>query len=252
VPPETAPLDAAAARDALAFLLAAGCDVPIAEAPRNWLTAPPPPPAPSAPAPSTPAVHPASARPAPAAKTAGPAATAPAAPHPALACDSIDALQALLNRFPDARTRPPLLFEGAIETRVWVLIDRPDHDPTHRQTIDRMLAAIDLDWSRAALVSRLPWPTPGDGEPTASLLTRFTPVLERLATLAPPTHVLALGQLAAEMAGPAARPISSRGRWFPWGPAQLLPSLHPRTMRGSKELRAQAFDHLKLFRQAIV
>jgi uracil-DNA glycosylase len=241
VPPTTALSDAATARDALAFLLAAGCDVPVQAVPRNWLDAPPPP--------APPRVEP-GIQPAPA--SARPAATSAAiAAHPALACDNIDALQALLGRFPDARTRPPLLFEGAIDARVWILIDRPDHDPAHRQTIDRMIAAIDLDWTRAALVSRLPWPTPGDGEPTAGLLARFTPVVERLAVLAPPTHVLALGQLAAELAGPAARPVSSRGRWFDWGGARLLPSIHPRTMRGSKELRAQAFDHLKLFRQAI-
>ena len=122
---------------------------------------------------------------------------------------------------------------------------------THRETIDRMLAAIDLDWSRAALVSRLPWPTPGDGEPTASAIARFTPVVERLAEVAPPTHVLALGQIAADLAGPQARLGSSRGRWFDWRSAQLLPSIHPRIMAGNRELREQAFAHLKLFRAAI-
>ena len=161
------------------------------------------------------------------------------------------ALLALLGRFPDARARPALLFHGALEPRIWVLIDRPDADPTHRETIDRMLAAIDLDWDRAALVSRLPWPTPGDGEPTATNLARFTPVVERLAELAPPTHVLALGQIAAELAGPQARLGSSRGRWFEWRGAQLMPSLHPRAMGGNRELKKQAFEHLKLFRAAI-
>ncbi len=178
-------------------------------------------------------------------------APAPAADHPARACADVPALLALLGRFPDARTRPPLLFQGALETRIWVLIDRPDTDPSHRETIDRMLAAIDLDWNRAVLVSRLPWPTPGDGEPTASALDRFSPVVERLAELAPPTHVLALGQVAADLAGTQARLGSSRGRWFDWRGAQLLPSIHPRAMGGNKELKRQAFEHLKLFRAAI-
>ena len=176
---------------------------------------------------------------------------APAADHPARACANVPALLALLGRFPDARTRPPLLFQGALETRIWVLIDRPDTDPSHRETIDRMLTAIDLDWNRAALVSRLPWPTPGDGEPTASALARFSPVVERLAELAPPTNVLALGQVAADLAGTQARLGSSRGRWFDWRGAQLLPSIHPRAMGGNKELKRQAFEHLKLFRAAI-
>ncbi|WP_207789978.1 uracil-DNA glycosylase family protein, partial [Sandarakinorhabdus oryzae] len=184
-------------------------------------------------------------------RKAAPAPPTAPADHPARACGDVPALLALLGRFPDARTRPPLLFDGALESRVWVLIDRPDSDPAHRETIDRMLAAIDLDWSRAALVSRLPWPTPGDGEPTAAALARFAPVVERLAELAPPTHVLALGQVAADLAGNQARLGSSRGRWFEWRGAQLMPSIHPRAMGGNKELKRLAFEHLKLFRAAI-
>lgn len=242
--PNVAPLSAAAAQEALAFLIASGCDVPVQPTPRAWLE-------PRADAPAAmaapvrapdyapdPAPAPAPQRP--------PAGETPAA-HPALTCADVPALQALLDRFPAARQQPPLLFDGNLDAGVWVLIDRPDHDPAHRVTIDRMLAAIDLDWSRAALVSRLAFPTPGDGEPTPDLLARFAPVLERLAVLAPPRHVLALGQVAAEVAGPTARLASSRGKWFDWAGARLLPSIHPRTMT-SKELKVQALAHLKLFR----
>lgn len=232
------PTTAADPAAALAFLVSAGADVALAETPRRWLEAPPPRPV------AAPAAPP------PAAVRAAPPPVAPA-DHPARACADVPALLALLGRFPDARTRPPLLFHGALESRVWVLIDRPDHDPGHRETIDRMLAAIDLDWSRAALISRLPWPTPGDGEPTPHQLARFTPVVERLAELTPPAHVLALGQVAAELAGSQARLGSSRGRWFNWRGAQLLPSIHPRAMGSNKELKRQAFEHLKLFRAAI-
>lgn len=239
--PPASPLTTAAdPAAALAFLVSAGADVALAETPRRWLEAPPPQTA-QAPAAAIPAATPRAAPPPPPA----------AAEHPARACADVPALLALLGRFPDARTRPPLLFHGALEARVWVLIDRPDHDPGHRETIDRMLAAIELDWNRAALVSRLPWPTPGDGEPTAHHLARFTPVVERLAELAPPAHVLALGQIAADLAGPQARLGSSRGRWFDWRGAQLLPSIHPRAMAGNRELKRQAFEHLKLFRAAI-
>ncbi|WP_372919097.1 uracil-DNA glycosylase family protein [Sandarakinorhabdus sp.] len=244
---------------ALAFLVSAGADAAMQEAPRRWLEAPPPR------APAITASLPATAPPPPISGAAftpqltpkltphapSPRVSPTPGDHPARACSDAPALLALLGRFPDARARPPLLYHGALEARVWVLIDRPDADPTHRETIDRMLAAIDLDWSRAALVSRLPWPTPGDGEPTASAIARFTPVLERLAEVAPPTHVLALGQIAADLAGPQARLGSSRGRWFDWRGARLLPSIHPRIMTGNRELREQAFAHLKLFRAAI-
>jgi uracil-DNA glycosylase len=241
VPPNVAPLDHANAREALAFLIASGCDVPVAPTPRRWLE-------------EAPAVAPplaelaAAAAPHPPARDA--AVREPAALHPALACTDVPALLTLLGRFPAARQQPPLLFHGNLDAGIWVLIDRPDADPAHRETIDRMLAAIDLDWSRAALVSRLAFPTPGDSEPTPDLLARFTPVLERLAVLAPPTLVLALGQVAAEMAGSTARLASSRGRWFDWAGARLLPSIHPRTMN-SKDLKAQAFLHLKTFRAEI-
>lgn len=270
----TAILPLAAARDALAFLIAAGCDVPVAATPRNWLDAKTAPAAtpgavpvskgsPQVPdlapdAASTGPAQPREARPAqpqaltvlPPATTAAPPA-GPLAAHPALACGDVDALLALLGRFPAARQQPPLLFHGNLASRIWVLIDRPDHDPAHRETIDRMLAAIGLDWTRAALVSRIAWPTPGDSEPTPELLARFTPVLARLAVLAPPLHVLAMGQAAAEMAGSTARLASSRGQWFEWGGARLLPSIHPRTMGRNKELRIQAFAHLKLFQAGI-
>lgn len=221
---------------ALAFLVSAGADVALAEAPRRWLEAPSPRAAPPA-------------APVPAAPTAAPAKQP--AEHPARACTDVPALLTLLGQFPESRTRPPLLFHGALESRVWVLIDRPDTDPAHRTTIDRMLAAIDLDWHRAALVSLLPWPTPGDGEPTATNLARFTPVVERLADFTPPRLVLALGQIAAGMAGSQARLGSSRGRWFDWRGAQLMPSIHPRAMGDNRELKRAAFEHLKQFRAAI-
>jgi hypothetical protein len=229
-------------RAALAFLIAAGADVAVADAPRRWLDA--------APEPVAQSQHAPAAGPPP-----RPRSSATAAPvaerHPALDCPDVPALLALLGRFPQARQVPPLLCHGAIDSGIWLLVDRPDEDPGHRDTIDRMLAAVELDWTRVALVSRLPFATPGDAEPPASHFSRFGPVLDRLVALAPPRLVLALGQSAAEVAGANARLASSRGRWFDWGQAKLLPTLHPRTMRGDKELRKIAFEHLKLFKAAI-
>lgn len=244
------PLTPAEARAALAFLVAAGADVPVDGVPRRWLDAVPEPalkPAlwAEAAAPPAPQAAPEPAAPKPA------AAKAPPERHPALDCADVPALLALLGKFPQARTTPPLLCHGALDQGLWVLIDRPDEDPAHRDTIDRMLAAVELDWNKVALVSRLPFPQPGDAEPPASQFTRFGPVLDRLVDLAPPRLVLALGQAAAEVAGDTARLGSSRGRWFDWGAARLLPSFHPRTMRGDRELKKQAFDHLKLFRAAV-
>jgi hypothetical protein len=220
---------------ALAFLVDAGADVAVADAPRRWLDPPPASPAP-APAASTVAVADASRPP-------------PAPEHPTMACNDAPALLALLAAFPQSRARPPFLFEGALGSGIWVLVDRPDETPEHFATIGRMMASIGLDWDRAALVSRLAWPQAG--EPTAALLARFAPVVDRLATLAPPRLVLALGQTAADVAGPEARLISSRGRWFDWRGARLLPSVHPRVFQVNRELRPQVFDHLKLFQAAL-
>ncbi len=244
IAPHIAALTPDQQRAALAFLVAAGADVAVADTPRRWLQAAPKP----QPQPET--------KPEPPPQP-GPAATAAAAPppdqarHPALDCPDVPALLALLGRFPQARTTPPLLFHGALQSGVWLLVDRPDEDPAHRETIDRMLGAVALGWDQVALVSRLPFPSPGDAEPPTSHFTRFGPVLDRLVSLAPPRLVLALGQGAAEVAGPQARLASSRGRWFDWAGARLLPTFHPRTMRADKELKKQAFEHLKLFRAAM-
>ena len=233
-----APLSSDDARAALAFLIAAGADVAVDDAPRRWLEAVPEPVA-APPAPIAPASV-AAPKPAPVAER-----------HPALDCPDVPALLALLAKFPQARQVAPLLYHGALDSGIWLLVDRPDEDPAHRDTIDRMLAAVELDWTRVALVSRLPFASPGDAEPPASHFSRFGPVLDRLVALAPPRLVLALGQSAADVAGASARLTSSRGRWFDWGSARLLPTLHPRTMRGDKELRKMAFEHLKLFKAAI-
>ena len=237
-----APLSPDDARAALAFLIAAGADVAVDAEPRRWLEAVPEPVA----APPAPIAAPSVAAPKP----------APVAErHPALDCPDVAALLALLAKFPQARQVAPLLYHGALDSGIWLLVDRPDEDPAHRDTMDRMLAAVELDWTRVALVSRLPFASPGDAEPPASQFSRFGPVLDRLVALAPPRLVLALGQNAADVAGASARLASSRGRWFHWafegGGAQLLPTLHPRTMRGDKELRKMAFEHLKLFKAAI-
>lgn len=238
-------LSADDARAALAFLVAAGADVAVTDSPRDWLSADPV----EAPPPAMAFAQTPDAAPSPAPSLAKPQPARPAPKrHPALDCADVPALLALLAKFPQARSTPPLLCHGAVERGIWLLIDRPDEDPAHRDTIDRMLAAVALDWGQVALVSRLPFPSPGDAEPPPSHFTRFGPVLDRLVAFHPPRLVLALGQSAAAVAGDTARLASSRGRWFAWGGAQLLPSFHPRTMRGDKELKKQAFEHLKLFR----
>jgi DNA polymerase len=229
---------AGSAAAALAFLVEAGADVAVADAPRRWLDAPPA---------SMPAPLPAPAATAPA-PAAGASASDPPA-HPTMACHDVPALLALLAAFPQAKHRPPFLHQGKLDSGVWVLVDRPDDTTEHFDTITRMMASIQLDWDHAALVSRLAWPQPG--EPTAALLTRFAPVLDRLATLVPPRLVLALGQTAAAVAGPAAQPASSRGQWFDWRSARLLPSIHPRVFQGNSELRKQAAAHLQLFKAAL-
>lgn len=246
-------MPAAPAAAGLAFLVEAGVDAVVADAPRRWLD--PPPAAAAVPHPAVP--HPAAPHPAvphPAVPVAAvvaahdpPPQTNPA--HPTLACNDVPALLALLSAFPQSRHCPPFLHQGALESGIWVLVDRPDATSAHFDTIGRMIGSIGLNWDQAALVSRLAWPQAG--EPTAATLARFAPVLDRLATLAPPRLVLALGQNAAEIAGAAARLVSSRGRWFNWRGARLLPSVHPRVFQGNRELRQLANAHLQLFRAAL-
>ncbi len=263
-------ISAAQAANALAWLVGAGADVLVDEAPRNWLAAPAPVPAPFAieraavSRPKSPS----------AASTASPA-TAPAAvasPAAAIAAGAADlaALDAALAGFEHPLRRAgaaPQLLTGNIASGIIILSDQPEADasPTAR-LMARMLAAIGLDDSGCARAHLLPWATPAGRPPKDDELAAFAPFRARAFELAAPRFVLAFGDRAAALSGraegssarpdgplarperPSARGIASmRGKWLAIGDTPLLATFHPRILLAQPELKRLAWADLQAF-----
>jgi DNA polymerase len=233
---------AAEAAAMLDWLLAAGCDVPVADHPRGWLAAPR-------------AVDTSTAVPmaeqAPVMPVAAPGAPPPPPPPPASTLDELHEAVAALEHPLRRASIVPQLISGAAESGIWILCDRPEPDGPVAELLARMLGAIGLDWQRAALVHRLPWPTPGNIDPRPEHFRAFDPLLAQLMRLAPPRLILAMGAQSAAIAGVEASRASSRGRWFVHGEAALLPTFHPRRVLGHAENRKLAWADLQRFKERL-
>jgi DNA polymerase len=237
--PVNHPAEAFSAAEAAAmldWLLAAGCDVPVADHPRGWLAAAP------------------ARNAAPAAPVAMPVIAPAAPPPPPPPASTLDALMEAVAALDHPLRRAsivPQLISGAAESGIWILCDRPEPDGPVAELLARMLGAIGLNWDAAALVHRLPWPTPGNIDPRPEHFRAFDPLLAQLMVLAPPRLILAMGAQSAAVAGPEASRATSRGRWFVHGGAALLPTFHPRRVLGHAENRKLAWDDLQKFKERL-
>jgi DNA polymerase len=97
--------------------------------------------------------------------------------------------------------------------------------------LDRMIATIGLDRSKAYIANVIPWRPPGNRTPTPQETAICLPFIRRQIELADPDIVVCLG-------GPAMQTLlgikdgitRSRGRWFPYD-------------TGSREIKALATFH---------
>jgi DNA polymerase len=238
VPPATQTLSAEAA--ALAWLVEAGCDALVGDAPRNWLAAPPPPP----PAPV------AVTRPRPAPVAARPQASAAAAEAAAGAGD-LAALEAAVAAFAHPLRIPdvaPRLITGAAASGLLVLADMPDPPGSAAALLlARMLAAIGLDESSLAQGHLLPWTTPGGRPVKDEDVAAFAPFAARARALMAPRLVLALGDRAAALAGEARGVAALRGRWHALDGVPTMITFHPRRLLTQPELKRLAWADLQAF-----
>jgi uracil-DNA glycosylase family 4 len=228
---------------ALDWLMLSGVDGAVSDAPFDWLAPPPV----AAPVPA------AAPRRAPVIQAPPPDPVADALAL-AAAADSLDALHAALASFPLPRHRAALapdLWHGNPQAGVVVLLDQPDGPGPVTELLERMLAAIGLDWGTALRVHRLPWPLPGGIDAREDHFAPFAPFVSRLFTLARPRAVLALGQAAAGIAGMEARRGSRRGQWQSWEEMRLLASFHPRMVLANPHYRKQAWDDLQAFKAGL-
>ncbi len=100
------------------------------------------------------------------------------------------------------------------------------------QLLDRMLAAIGLDRSRAYIANIIPWRPPGNRTPTPQESQICLPFIRRQIELADPDILVCLGGPAAQALLEAKEGIlRTRGRWlrYPTGAREIraIATLHP-------------------------
>lgn len=121
--------------------------------------------------------------------------------------------------------------------------------------LDAMLVAIGLNRSNTLLTNLVFRATPAGRDPRREEIEAAAPFLRRLLELARPRAVLALGGCAAKaLSGGTVGLNRLRGRWLTLaqgygGPLPLRATLHPATILADREtLRRPAWDDLQAFR----
>lgn len=254
------PLDAARA---LQFLIEAGADEILAEAPVDRFQAAPEPanPAPPAAAPAIMRPNPAPAL-APARPSAPPpdlAVAARSARALAEAAHNLEALREAMARFEGCglkATANSLVFaDGNSEARVMFVGEAPGSDEDRQglpfvgrsgQLLDKMLAAIGLDRTKAYISNVIPWRPPGNRTPTAEEAAVCVPFIKRHIALVRPDVLVCLGATPAKhLLGVETGITRLRGTWMRYTEDGLdiavLPTFHPAYLLRSPASKKQAW-----------
>jgi DNA polymerase len=176
-----------------------------------------------------------------------------AAREAAATAESLDALRATLAAFEGCNLRftaTNLVFgDGNPEARVMFVGEAPGLEEDMQglpfvgrsgQLLDRMLAAIGLDRTRAYIANVIPWRPPGNRDPTPQETEICRPFIERQIALVDPDFLVLLGGASAKQLLKTTVGITRlRGEWRPFA-------------TGQREIRAMATFHpANLLRQPL-
>lgn len=100
------------------------------------------------------------------------------------------------------------------------------------QLLDRMMAAIGLDRTKAYVTNIVPWRPPGNRNPTPQEVSICKPFIERQIELADPDIIVCLGSPATQaITGTKDGILKARGRFYPYRvgdrEVKALATLHP-------------------------
>lgn len=234
-PPET---NQPGAHEIVRFLVDAGVDAIVGDAPVNRLAA----------APESPRAPPAMAAPG-----RVPASSASAAPEAdarlraeAANAQTLDELRALMEAYEGCalkKTATQLVFaDGTPGARIMLVGEAPGRDEDLQgkpfvgrsgQMLDRMLAAIGLDRTSVYIANTVPWRPPGNRPPTPEETEQCRPfILRQIALAAPQMLVLVGGQAAKAILNAPTGIMQMRGNWVDAEISEslslpALPTLHP-------------------------
>jgi DNA polymerase len=243
------------ALSALSWLVDAGIDVLVDDAPRNWLAAPAPP-----------AIEPAPP-PAPAARRAAPPATVTAPIDPG-ATERLIALADTTASLFDAAAalRPrPIFADGDPASGIMIIGQdaAPDDAATGRPfsgpsgaLLDRMLAAIGRDRSSVYLTNLYLWRSAGGGAATDEETRLSTLILRRHIELVRPRALLVMGDKPSKALLDTDIAITKlRGRWIDLAIGEAvvpaLPTFNPAYLLRMPAHKALSWADLRAFKSRI-
>jgi uracil-DNA glycosylase family 4 len=253
----------------LAFYLEAGVDCALSEEPVNRLADP------DAVAP----MREAAPQPARTIPVAVPAARIEAAPAPEAAIASareaartaptLEALRELLERFDGCalkHTATRLVFaDGNPEARIMFVGEAPGRDEDLEglpfvgrsgKLLDRMIAAIGLDRSKAYIANVIPWRPPGNRTPTPQETQICLPFVQRQIELVDPDILVTLGNPSTQTLLSTREGIMrTRGKWFDYDTGtrtiRALPTFHPAYLLRSPSYKRMSWQDLRAIAKAL-
>src|SRR5256884_8171197 len=271
-PPEPAPT----VQQLLAFYLEAGVDCALMDEPVNRLADPdaaaPPretvvreaPPSKTflqAAAPAVPAARPDA--------TIAPEAAISSAREAARTAPTLEALRALLENFDGCalkHTATRLVFsDGNPQARIMFVGEAPGRDEDIEglpfvgrsgKLLDRMIAAIGLDRSKAYIANALPCRPPGNRTPTPQETQICLPFIQRQIELVNPDVLVTLGNPSTQTLLSTREGImKTRGRWFEYNPGprviRAIATFHPAYLLRSPGYKRMAWQDLCAIAKAL-
>jgi DNA polymerase len=268
--PEPAPT----IKQLLAFYLEAGVDCALTDEPVNRLSDPaaptimapglsePAPPSPVRPAPSAVAAPRGEATPAPEAAIASAREAARTAP-------SLEVLRALLEKFDGCalkHTATRLVFaDGNPQARVMFVGEAPGRDEDIEglpfvgrsgKLLDRMIAAIGLDRSKAYIANVIPWRPPGNRTPTPQETQICLPFIQRQIELVNPDVLVTLGNPSTQTLLSTREGIMrTRGKWLDYDTGtrkiRAIATFHPAYLLRSPSYKRMTWQDLRSIAKAL-
>jgi uracil-DNA glycosylase family 4 len=250
----------------LAFYLEAGVDCALGEEPINRLDEAEPVPAPAAPRPPI-ALNPLRPPPMPAVPrseiTVAPDAAIASAREAARTAPTLDALRALMETFDGCalkHTATKLVFaDGNPQAKVMFVGEAPGRDEDIEglpfvgrsgKLLDRMIAAIGLDRSKAYIANVIPWRPPGNRTPTPQETQVCLPFIQRHVELVNPDVLVTLGNPSTQaLLGTREGIMRTRGKWIDYDTGtrtiRAVATFHPAYLLRSPSYKRLSWQDLR-------